>query len=149
MPSSFQLPLLEYSEQPRTWPVEKPTSSASLGGGFYVCVSPSPPQSPVVLVPLVSPSRGSPKSDKRRSLAFYSLAALPGRHIANQSPCVLSWNGPQPLCTLAPASGTCRLAAAVSSASPTSSHGDALASLTRTFFLFIRFLITYYFGSSL
>lgn len=142
MPSSFQLPLLEYSEQLRTWPVEKPTSSASLGGGFYVCVSPSPPQSPVVLVPLVSPSRGSPKSDKRRSLAFYSLAALPGRHIASQSPCVLSWNGPQPLAHAA-------LQPAVSSASPTSSHGDALASLTRTFFLFIRFLITYYFGSSL
>ena len=127
-----------------SWEEGKPTplclSRCSVSSLLCVRLSLSPRS---VLGPLVSLSQlllGLVKA----SLAFCPLAALTGKSISKQSPGSTLGPGSSPSARLPQPLGHPLAAGKVSNASPTSSHGDALVNLTRAFFLFIRFLITYY-----
>lgn len=111
--------------------------------GLVSSVCASLPFSPSVFGPLVSLSQlllGLVKA----SLAFCPLAALTGKSISKQSPGSTLGPGSSSSARLPQPLSHPLAAGKVSNASPTSSHGDTLVNLTRAFFLFIRFLITYY-----
>ena len=138
-----QRPLLRCAEEPRVRPVGKPTPLCPSRGSVSPPLCAPLPLSPSVTFDPCGTISASPGAGK----GFLSLlpTGCPARKsISEQAPGSTLGPASSPSAHLPQPLGHPLAAGKVSNASPTSSHGDALVNLTRAFFLFIRFLTTYY-----